>query len=288
MTKIEIRTKDDYILRGRYFTASEAKAVVMFNPGTATKSEFYYPFAEYLASQGYHVFVWNYRGFSESKNGSLKNSPIRYSDIGYFDVPAVIERLRSDYPDLPLYAIGHSAGGQQIGFPENHKRLDGIIAIGVSGGYPPYMPMSYRPKPEFLFRVFVPLSHLLFGYVRTKKFDLMEDLPTHFAKEWGDWCYEKNYFFSNKYYGVTIPEGTYKDLKIPVHVLVADDEEISTRKNVEGFWSHVSSEKGVHIKTYKAADFPRKEIGHFGYFRKVNSKIWEDVVGILRELKGNS
>src|SRR5690606_28105552 len=108
--KIEIKTKDNYLLRGKYFKAKNAKAVVMLNPGTATKSEVYYPFAEYIASQGYHVFVWNYRGFCESKNGSLKNSPIRYSDIGYVDVPAVIEKLKTDDPDLPLYAIGHSAG----------------------------------------------------------------------------------------------------------------------------------------------------------------------------------
>src|SRR5690554_7760137 len=37
------------------------------NPGTATKTTFYAPFAEFLADNGYHVMLWNYRGFCESK-----------------------------------------------------------------------------------------------------------------------------------------------------------------------------------------------------------------------------
>ncbi len=274
----KIVTTDNVTLYGELFRCQDAKGIVLVNPGTATKTSFYKPFVEFLVSNGFHVFLWNYRGFGESKTETLKGSSYRYSDIGFYDIPAAIDSVKAMYPDLPLYCIGHSAGGQQIGLASNFDKIDGLIVVAASAGYFSYMPLGYRIKANFFFRIFVPLFSAIYGYVPASKFDLMEDLSAPLAKEWGDWCKEKELFFSKKFYGKTIPEGTCKHFKMPIHVFVADDDEICTKRNMNSFWKNVVSSKGIQFTEYRALEFPSKEIGHFGYFKRANRKIWDDIL----------
>lgn len=281
---IEAKTKDGYILKGNLFSNDQAKAVVILNPGTATKTSFYEPFAKYISDHGYHVFLWNYRGFCESKTTEIKNSSIRFSDIGQKDIPAVIEKMKEMFPHLPLLAVGHSAGGQHIGLASNNQELKGLIALAVSAGYFGNMPSGYKMKALYFFKIFTPVMNLFYGFVPAKKFNIMEDLPYPLAKEWGEWCTKSDYIFDSKFWGVTVPKGNYEKLPFPVKVLTALDDEISTPKNVENFWKHVHSEKGIEFKTYDPKNFPKKRIAHFGYFRKENKQIWDDVVSGCTEL----
>ncbi|WP_462163449.1 alpha/beta hydrolase family protein [Pseudoalteromonas xiamenensis] len=284
---IQITTEDHVTLTATCIESSNAKAVVLVNPGTATNTSFYLPFCEFLVANGYHIVLWNYRGFCESKTTELNVCNYRYSDIGRYDMPAVIDEVKERFPNLPLYCIGHSAGGQQIGFARNRDKLDGLIAIAVSAGYFPYMPLSYRIKANFFFRFFAPITLALFNYVPAKTFNFMEDLPRGFAKEWGAWCSEKHLFFSEKFYGQSIPSGAYKDFQAPIYVFSADDDEISTERNISNFWQHVSSEQPITYKRYDSAAFPKKSIGHFGYFRKTNMAIWHDILEVINRLHFN-
>lgn len=287
--QIDFKTEDEIILRGTLYKAKKPKAIVLINPGTATKTSFYIPFAKYLSQEGFHVLLWNYRGFCESNNGKLVGSTYKYSDIGRYDIPAAIEYVARTFPDLALYCIGHSAGGQQIGLAGNHNKLAGLVAVASSAGYFPYMPFSYRLKAYFFFFIFSPLASRIFGYVPAKRLRLMEDLSGPMAKEWGAWCAKKEFLFSPKFYGHTVPEGAFKDLGFPIHVISADDDEICTELNIESFWKNVHSEKEITFTRYCTKDFPQGKIGHFGYFRKENNEIWADILQTLNlfQLKGN-
>ena len=280
--KVKMMTKDQVTLQGEWFKAAAARAIVLLNPGTATKTSFYRPFVEFLVGQGYHVFLWNYRGFGESKEGSLKDRAYQFSDIGFYDIPAAIDYVKDCYPDLPLYCIGHSAGGQQLGLANNFDKIDGLIVVAASAGYFAYMPFFYRIKANFFFRFFAPISSLIFGYVPASKLNLMEDLTAPLAREWGEWCREKELFFSPRLYGKIVAQGTGKNFKMPIHVFVADDDEICTEKNMKNFWKNISSSEGIFFTKYKARDFPSQKIGHFGYFKKGNQRVWFDLLKVLQ------
>ena len=185
---IRFNTDDGIELSGELLLADNAKAVVLINPATATKTNYYRPFAEFLVEHGYHVMLWNYRGFCDSKTQPLNQCHYRYSDIGCFDIPAAINFVTDRFPDLPLLLIGHSAGGQQIGFTESCHKAAGLVALGVSAGHFDAMPLMYRLKALFFFKLMVPIAGALCGYVPAARFGFMEDLPLAFAKEWGDWC----------------------------------------------------------------------------------------------------
>lgn len=282
--KIDIRTIDGIVLRGELHEDTNAKAAVLFNPGTATTINFYRPFVKYLASHGYNVLLWNYRGFQHDGN-SLKGSQFTYSDIGSRDVPAALAALDSEYHDLPIYCVGHSAGGQQIGFVGNNARLSGLVTLGVSGGYFPWMPLSYGMKAVWFFLVYGPIMSRVFGYVPAKSLKLMEDLPSGFLKEWGDWCLEKDYFFSKKYIGNNLPKGNFDNLPFPVHAFFASDDEIATPKNRDAYWKHVQSKIGITATVLDAANSPKGKLGHFGYVKRENEYIWQLVVEALENFK---
>ena len=275
---IEFTAADGVLLKGQVIAAKEPKAAVLLNPGTATKTSFYIPFAEFLAEHGYSVMLWNYRGFCESRTQTLKNSDIHFSDIGLKDIPAAIKHAKALFPELPLYCVGHSAGGQQIGYANNCNELQGMIAIAVSTGYFGYMPLGYRLQAHLFFKAIAPVSIALFGYVKSKALNLMEDLPPKLAKEWGSFCSEKDFFFAKKF-AKTRPElAHYRTFNFPVHVFTADDDEISTPANTQQFWSHIISTRPVNFTLYSAKDAPKKAIGHFGYFRRANRAIWQEVI----------
>ena len=280
---IQFNAVDGVLLNGVVIEAEQPKAVVLLNPGTATKTHFYRPFAEYLADNGYHVMLWNYRGFCISRTQELAHSDIEYTHIGERDIPAAITKAKALYPDLPLYCIGHSTGGQQIGLAANCNELDGLISVAVSTGYYSDMPAGYRRQAKLFFKVITPISIALFGYVKAKKLNLMEDLPPKLAKEWGQWCAKPDFMFDKKFKQQKPQIAEYRTFEFPVHVLTADDDEISTAANTERFWRHIKSTKPIEFTYYKAAEMPNKAVGHFGYFRRANQQVWVD---ILRHLDG--
>ncbi|MCP5468839.1 MAG: alpha/beta hydrolase [Deltaproteobacteria bacterium] len=281
--KVKIKTKDNILLQGEILSGPNPKAVVLINPATATKTSYYKEFAKYLVENGFAVFLWNYRGICISKSETLAGSQYKFSDIGKYDVPAAIDKVSSLFPNLPLLCIGHSAGGQQFGFTDQHKKLQILIAVASSSGYFYQMPFAYRLKALFFFKIFAPISNLFFGYVAASKFKFMEDLPTSFVKEWNQWCSEKELFFSPKYYNNLLPQDAYKNFNFAIHVMTADDDEISTPKNIENFWKNIHSKKGIVFTRYSACNFPNKKIGHFGYFKKSSKRIWEDILKLLNE-----
>src|SRR5699024_5967309 len=150
---IQFNAADGVQLNGFIIEAESPKAVVLLNPGTATKTHFYRPFAEYLAQNGYHGVLWNYRGFCLSRTQEMARSDIEYTHIGERDIPAAITKAKTLYPELPLYCVGHSTGGQQIGLAENCNALDGLVAVAVSTGYYGGMPADYRRQAKLFFKV---------------------------------------------------------------------------------------------------------------------------------------
>lgn len=284
MQQITFQTDDDVTLGGFLLTSDTPKAAVLLNPGTATKTTFYLPFAKYLASNGFNVLLWNYRGFCESRTFDLKHSFYRFSDIGRYDIPAAIDCIKSNFPELPVYCVGHSTGGQQLGIAANCSEISGLIAVASSAGYFRNMPVAYRLKAYFFFKCFAPLSSLLVGYVAAKRFKLMEDVTAPLAKEWGQWCEEEDLYFSSRFLGESIPQNAYKNVKFPIYVLYADDDEISTQQNIENFWKHVTGQLPIQYKCYISKAIAHKGVGHFGYFKRQNIVIWDDIVTLINKM----
>lgn len=273
----ETTSEDGIKLKGTLLIPKKPKALIQFNSGTATKKEFYLSFLTYLAEHGYLCCLWNYRGCEQNDN--LKNSDFKFSDYGTKDMPAIKTYLNSRFSNLPFLFVGHSAGGQQIGFINDLDNIKGNINISVSTGYYPNMPFGYRMKAYFFFYLFSPASAFINRYVKAKPYGLMENLPKKVVFEWRDWLEKENYFFDEKFYGKTVPTGHFKNFKFPIHVYYSTDDPVSNAKNSKTFWSNVKSEKGITFTELSPLEFGLKSIGHFGYFKKsMKDELWTGIV----------
>ncbi|WP_051296045.1 alpha/beta hydrolase family protein [Eisenibacter elegans] len=179
-----MRCADGVVLRGILLLPEKPKAALQFNAGTATKKEFYLPFLEFLAENNFICCLWDYRGSGDSMpEGGLKNCDFTYSDYGLKDMPTIKVYLNERFPGLPFLFFGHSAGGQQIGLMPNLQNVKGAVNFAVSTGYAPNMPLGYRLMSSYFFYIFAPLSIKLTGYLKAKKFGIMEDLPKNVVLE---------------------------------------------------------------------------------------------------------
>lgn len=283
--EIEIPCEDGIVLSGELLIPPAPKAVVQFNSGTAAQRGVYRAFAEYLAEHGYLCCLYDYRGFGDSKQGTLKGSSIRYVDIGTKYLPAVKSYLQARYPELPLLMVAHSAGGQQIGFMPNVEGIVGAVTFGVSAAHLRAMPWSYRAQSFLFFYGLTPLSNTIWGYVAAKRLGVMEDLPKNLAREWRDWCSVPDYFFDPRFYGVTVPKGHFQTFSFPWHNVHASDDAISTPLNIQNFWKHIQSTKAITFDVVHPQDVGLKRLDHFGYFKRaLKDTLWNNVVQRLDDM----
>jgi predicted alpha/beta hydrolase len=278
----ETTCNDGVTLKGILLIPEKPKAVIQFNAGTATKIAFYLPFLNYLAQHNYLCCLWNYRGSGASAPESLRHSNITYSDYGTKDMDAIKAYLQQQYPTLPFFIVGHSTGGQQVGFMKNLDKVTGMIGIAVSTGYPKHMPLHYKPQYYFFFNLFAPISILLTGYVAAKSFNIMENLPKYVVKEWHQWCSKENYFFDSAFMGKTVPIGHFKNMPFPVHYYWTTDDNISNEKNTFNYWKHIKSTYPVTYTKLEPLALGLRTINHFGFFKKhMQPLFWVKVLAQL-------
>lgn len=278
---IKITCADGVELSGELLTPIQAaKAIVQINGATATPYHFYLPIAKFLVEHGYAVLVYDYRGIcSSTPPGGLRGCEYEYLDWGQYDMPAVLSWLQERFPDVPKLALGHSVGGQLIGFVPEHRSYVGMVAVASSAGYWGFMPLGYRLQTHFFFEVFRPLSKAIWGYTAAKRFGLMEDLPKNMTDTWRAWCSVPSYFFDPKFAPESSDKGAFKELEMPIQLFWMTDDPIANRRAVEAFWSHFRSKGGVRTEAVRPHDYGFKKIGHFGFFRKSGRQtLWPKVL----------
>lgn len=287
--KFETSCEDGVILRGILIIPENPKAIVQFNCGTASKKEFYLAFLEYLAEHDYLCCLWDYRGSGESAPKTLKGCEYTFHEYGTKDMPAIKNFLKQKYPELPLFIFAHSAGGQQIGLIPKLEEYKGMVAFAVSTGYLPHMPFSYRLVSFYFFYIFTPISILFTGYLKAKKFGIMEDLPKNVVLEWRDWCSKRTYLFDKAFLGKTIPKGQYENIPFPIHIFWTTDDPISNKNSVPTLWGNIKSQFKISFSKVTPKEVGVKEIGHFGFFKKrMKDTLWKQGLEKLEEFYEDS
>lgn len=275
---LEIDCEDDYKLGANLFLPiSSPRAVLQLNSATATPQSYYSNFAKYLVDQRqFAVLTFDYRGIGASKPASgLKGFKVEYTDWATLDMAAVSSFLNKRFPTIPLLQFGHSVGGQMMGLVPNIGLSKGLVTVGSAAGSTKNTVLGQKIQSTFFFEIVRPVSNLLFGYGRLKAIGLMEDLPKNLLNTWRNWCSVSDYFFDPKYYGEIKEIDGYKDFKIPIEIIVATDDRIATKSNVENFWKHAKSTKGINVSYLNPSDYGGNEIGHFGFFRrKFETTLW--------------
>ena len=119
--RIEILCKDDTRIAGHLWTAGgrQEGGSVIINPATGVVARYYHRYARFLASHGFDVITYDYRGIGLSRPQRLQDCGYRWRDWGELDFDAVLRFTRARRPERPASEAArryssrrHSAGSR--------------------------------------------------------------------------------------------------------------------------------------------------------------------------------
>jgi acylglycerol lipase len=130
--------------------SARPRGVVVIVPGFNSHSGYYSWVAEQLVSSGLAAYALDLRGRGRSDGERFYVS--QFADY-VTDVAGVVIHAKSQEPDLPVFLLGHSAGGivSCVYTLEHQAELSGLICESFA---------FQVPAPDFALAVFKGLSHV--------------------------------------------------------------------------------------------------------------------------------
>lgn len=269
--EIQIYCSDHTTISGTLYKTGFIKGAVMIAPATGIKRKFYHHFAVWLAEHGYAAITYDNQGIGDSLKGAIKLCPSSLESWGRIDQTAVLERLKSEFPNIKYHLIGHSAGGQLVGLMENCHELSSMFNFACSSGSLRNMKMPFWLQANFFMYGFVPVNNLLFGYTNAQWLNMGEPLPKRVAAQWSEWCRGSGYIQTA--IGKYIHQHHYDTLSIPSMWVLATDDEIANEENVDDM-IRVYKKITVEKKILQPKKEGFKNIGHMKFFCKSHAELW--------------
>lgn len=134
-----LKVSDGAKLYYQKWMPEDPKAIIVFVHGLADHVGRYEPFTRYFSLRGYGVALFDMRGHGRS--GGRKTHINRFYDYIY-DLSQFVSFVKKNSPDVPVFLVGHSFGGQIVlNFTVRYsKDLRGIVALSPNIGVKLDMP----------------------------------------------------------------------------------------------------------------------------------------------------
>lgn len=273
---------DNFPLAATVFSASSASnRVIVFASGLGVPRYAYFKFARYLASKGYKVITFDYRGIFESQDSAFLPSQMKMEEWGKKDIEAVLKFAQNELNAVELYYCAHSAGGQLIGLAPSCVHLDAIVFLSVNTGYWKLWPWHLKWM-ILLFWYFIPVITWNRETFPAKFVGFSTiDIPSGVTRQWSRWGRSHNYIFDH-----ILPEeiSRYAGLDIPLLALSFDDDTtLGPKPAIDELLTHFNNVKLTRRHIYPS-EYSQSKIGHFGFFRKeFESSLWKEVLQWLND-----
>jgi predicted alpha/beta hydrolase len=282
---VEIPCRDGVKLGGHLWRAlnGNVAGTVIINPATGVLARYYHRYARFLASHGFDILTYDYRGIGASRPENLRRCGYRWRDWGELDFDAAVRFAQKRQTVGPLLVVGHSVGGFLPGLAETAPLIDRMLTVGAQyawwGDYAPRQRLGLFLK----WHLAMPAATAFCGYFPGRRLGWLEDLPAGVANEWS---------FRGPRFERSHPRDERQAVlarmaavTAPILAVVVSDDELGTVSAIRrtlGYYTH-APRKAVLLKP---SDYGRDAIGHFNLFHDSHAAgFWTDA---LQWLKGGS
>lgn len=274
-TAVQFAAVDGRPLTGTVTTGDgPPRAAVLVLSALGVPHRFYHRFAGHLADRGFAVLGFDYRGVGASQDRPLKDDPACLLDWARLDIVGAIAEARARWPDLPLYAVAHSFGGQSFGLHEAAGAFARVVIVAAGSGDLTVYPPALRWRYHALLAAGVPAVALL-GYA-PGWMGLGADLPAGVLRQWSRWCRTRGYARGAPEVGAT----HYGELRAPMLFIELPGDEMvppGPAAELRGWFTGADVEHAV----VPAHELPADLQGHFGAFKGGGQAMWARVVAFL-------
>ncbi len=279
MDGLAVPASDGYPLPATLFEPEGTpRAAVIVSPATATPRGFYRAFSTELAKHGAVVVTYDYRGTFEPPR-ELKHSHARMRDWGELDFAGVVEWTHARYPDLPLYAVGHSVGGHVLLMTPQSAKVSRAVNVASQSGYWGLFQRGFERYRVYAFmKVVLPLLTRAFGYFPGKRVIFGTNLAPGVLYDWARWCVKPRYFFEDPEMTATLANA--RTFTAPTLMIGIADDPWATPAAIEAIRAGFIAAPTEHIEL-EPRDYGMKSVGHMGFFRAANAALWPRVTDAL-------
>ncbi len=267
---IRISASDGYALGATIFThPQETGPIVIINSATGVKQKYYARFAQYLCDQGATVITYDYRGIGESRPHQLRGFDGRMRDWGQLDFEGVLRFADTFAPHRERVVLGHSVGGQILGFAPSNTILKRAVTVASQSGYWRSWPGLKQPPMWALWHLVMPTATHAFGYL-PRQLGIGEDLPKQVALEWARWCRQPEVFI-----GDGVPAAGFSRLSVPIQAWSFTDDASFAPKEAVDRLHRLFENASLDRRHVSPRELNVKAIGHFGAFNpRFRDTLW--------------
>ena len=265
-------TEKGHELYATLYRPETVKATVLIVPAIGVSQQYYSNFASWLCDHGYLVTTFDYLGMGMSLYDPLKDIDTTVTDWAKNDCSAMVKATHEMAPRKPLYWIGHSLGGQALGFVTNQKLISKAITIAAGSGYWMENSPQLKRRAWLLWYFVAPIATRLFGYFPGKRLNMVGDLPKGVIYQWRRWCLHPEYILGVE--NEEVRQAFHSVATTIISISFTDDELMSEKnvKSLHGFY--IAAPKTMIRLSPKEIGVNR--IGHFGFFKeKYENVLWQ-------------
>jgi predicted alpha/beta hydrolase len=254
------------------------RGVVVIGGAMGVRQDFYAAFAQWLATQGYLVASFDYRGMGDSQRGPLRGLRADLFDWTD-DFDAVIAEALRRGGNAPLYIVGHSLGAQLPGLLAHRDRIAGLVSVAAGSGYWRDNAPQLKRMVLYFWHVLVPVATTLFGYFPGRKLRKVGDLPAGVVLQWRKWCLNPRYHVGAE--GSPVRE-KFEAARFPLVALSMTDDELMTERGTRVLVDCYANAPR-RVERIAPADVQARRIGHFGFFRdQFQTSLWARTLVLLQ------
>lgn len=285
---VPLLARDGLTLAGTLFEPTSAPAraraaarlPVVVASATGVKQRYYRPFASWLASEGYRVVTFDYRGIGGSRAPGAAWHGADMHTWGEQDLAGVLAQVADD-PALGggrgrALVVGHSVGGQLLGLQPEPERIAASVNVASGSGDFRLWPAAARWRMALLWYGIVPSVTRVVGYL-PGALGIGEDLPPGVALEWARWCRTPGYLVGEPH---EERRARFARFRAPILAWSFADDTYAPPDAVDAMVALYAESAPVTRRTISRQE---ARVGHFGFFRERHRAFWREARSFLDE-----
>ncbi|HEY3499832.1 MAG TPA: alpha/beta fold hydrolase [Polyangiaceae bacterium] len=266
----------DGVKLGGYVHAprGEARLSALILPGIGVPQRVFRHFAGWLARNGVRAVTVDYRGMGESLREGHAGATLSI----WASRDAVGALRFAETFGAPVVLVGHSFGGQLLGFSDEFRRVRAAVLVGSQFGQARHWDGFARLRIAAYWRLILPAATTFFESVPGWT-GLGEALPRGVAREWARWGRTYDWLLPH----VDGARERYRAFDRPIRAYAMQDDAIAPPRSIADLLARFESSH-VDRRDLAPSDLGLKKLGHLGLFRPgPTQRIWREILDFAVE-----